>query len=32
VTPWTFGMWENARQRPSASSLTAIAKFLGRKR
>jgi len=31
VTQWTFGLWENARQQPSASSRRAIAKFLGRK-
>jgi DNA-binding XRE family transcriptional regulator len=31
VTQWTFGMWENGRQRPSARSRRAIATFLGRK-
>jgi len=31
VTQWTFGMWENHRQQPSARSCRAIARFLGRK-
>lgn len=31
VTQWTFGLWENARQQPSASNRRAIAKFLERK-
>jgi hypothetical protein len=31
VTQWTFGMWENTRQKPSAQSRRAIARFLGRK-
>jgi DNA-binding XRE family transcriptional regulator len=30
VTQWTFGMWENGRQRPSVPSSRAIAAFLGR--
>ncbi|WP_394761824.1 helix-turn-helix transcriptional regulator [Phenylobacterium sp.] len=29
VTQWTLGMWENARQKPSARSRRALAKFLG---
>jgi DNA-binding XRE family transcriptional regulator len=32
VRRWTFGMWENGRQRPSARNQRAIATFLGRKR
>jgi DNA-binding XRE family transcriptional regulator len=31
VTQWTFGMWENHRQQPSARSRRAVARFLGRK-
>ncbi|WP_414694012.1 helix-turn-helix transcriptional regulator [Phenylobacterium sp.] len=30
VGQWTFGMWENGRQRPSARSRRVIAGFLGR--
>lgn len=32
VTLWTFGLWENGRQQPSARSQRAIAMFMGRKR
>jgi DNA-binding XRE family transcriptional regulator len=29
VTQWTFGLWENGGQQPSARSLRTIATFLG---